>query len=116
MQNRFFRHVREGREAPGFPRFKGQGRYDSFTFTQSGFCFKNGKLRLSKVGDVKIVLHRSLEGPVKTLTIRRTATGKWFATFSVEVPPSPRPETAKTVGIDVGLTFYSGSQGRSVEQ
>ena len=46
----FFRRVREGKEAPGFPRFKGKGRYDSFTFTQSGFGFKEGKLRLSKVG------------------------------------------------------------------
>ena len=33
----FFRRVREHAEEPGYPRFKGHNRYDSFTFPQSGF-------------------------------------------------------------------------------
>jgi putative transposase len=113
----FFRRVREGTEAPGYPRFRGKGRYDSFTFTQSGFCFKDGKLRLSKVGDVKIILHRPLQGTVKQLTLHRTATGKWFASFSVEVEaPRPLPATGKVVGVDVGLTsFATLSTGEKVD-
>ena len=35
----FFRRVKAGEE-PGYPRFKGKGRYDSFTFKQAGFGFR----------------------------------------------------------------------------
>ncbi|MGB4757162.1 MAG: hypothetical protein WBH15_04680, partial [Candidatus Methanoculleus thermohydrogenotrophicum] len=41
----------------------------------------------SKIGNIPIVLHRPIEGTIKTLTIRRTATGKWYACFSVEYEP-----------------------------
>src|SRR5205085_6674480 len=68
----FFRRVKEGAEEPGYPRFKGHGRYDSFTFPQApeGCQIKDGKLVLFKVGHVKIVLHRKMRGTVKTCTIR----------------------------------------------
>lgn len=102
----FFRRVKAG-DDPGYPRFRGEGRYDSFTYTQAGFGLRDGKLHLSKIGDVPIVLHRPLEGKVKTLTIRRTATGKWFVCFSCEVEPQPLPENAESVGIDVGLTTFA---------
>src|SRR5262245_35079564 len=61
----FFRRVKAG-EAPGYPRFRGQGRYDSITYPQapSGCTLDaDGKrLRLHGVGPVKIVLHSTLEG------------------------------------------------------
>ncbi len=66
----FFRRVKAG-EKPGYPRFKGWGRYDSFTYPQSGFKIIGKKLVLSKIGIVNIKLHRPFEGVVKTLTIRR---------------------------------------------
>jgi len=103
----FFRRVKEGKEKAGFPRFKSRRRYDSFTYAQSGFESKAGKLRLSKIGDVKIKLHRPIEGKVKTLTITRTATGKWYACFSVECTPKALPENNRTVGIDVGLPHFA---------
>ena len=86
----FFRRVKLG-EKPGYPRFKGRGWYDSFTFPQSGFKLVSGKLRLSKIGDVKIKLHRPIEGDIKRLTVRRSSTGKWFACFSVEIDDPPKP-------------------------
>ena len=95
----FFRRVKAG-EKPGYPRFRGTGWYDSFTYTQSGFSI-DGRLRLSKIGDVKIRLHRPIEGGIKTLTISRSPTGKWYACFSCEVEPEPLPECNEAVGIDV---------------
>ena len=84
----FFRRVKAG-EKPGYPRFKGFGRYDSFTYPQSGWKFTEGKLRLSKIGFVKIKLHRPIEGQIKTCTIRRS-NGKWFVCFScIDVPSHP---------------------------
>jgi putative transposase len=112
----FFRRVRSG-EKPGYPRFKGKGWYDSFTFPQSGFKLVYGKLRLSKIGDVKIKLHRPIESEIKRLTIRRTSTGKWFGCFSVEFddPPKPPWKDGSMAGIDLGLeSFSSLSNGEKI--
>jgi len=86
----FFRRVKNGEE-PGYPRFKGKGRYDSLSYTQSGFKLDSKVLSLSKIGDIKIKLHRPIEGKIKTCTIRRMPTGKWFACFSVETEDVPLP-------------------------
>ena len=86
----FFRRIHNG-EKPGYPRFRSRDRYESFTYAQSGFEIRSGKLALSKIGHIKIVLHRPIEGTIKTCTIKRTATGKWFATFSCDVEPKPLP-------------------------
>src|SRR6266567_1956091 len=73
----FFRRVKAG-ETAGYPRFKGHDRYDSITYPQSGFKIdEQGKLYASGIGHIKIVLHRPIRGKIKTLTIRRSSTGKW---------------------------------------
>src|SRR6266496_3789820 len=60
----FFRRVKQG-ENPGFPRFRGRDRYDSFTFPQSGFSFTHDdRVTLSKIGSVKMVYNRPLKGKV----------------------------------------------------
>ena len=111
----FFRRVKAG-ENPGYPGFKGKGRYDSFTYPQSGFKLEGDHLHLSKIGDVKIVLHRHIEGTIKTLTIRRSSTGKWYACFSVEYDPSPLPQKETAVGIDLGIeSFATLSNGEKIE-
>lgn len=112
----FFRRVKT-KENPGYPRFKGFHRYDSFTFPQSGFKLFDNKLRLSKIGSVKIRKHRNIEGITKTLTIRRDATGKWWACFSCEIEtPSPLPVIDAVVGIDLGLeSFATFSNGDKIE-
>lgn len=102
----FFRRVKRG-EKPGFPRFHSRARYNSFTFSQSGFAIESGKLKLSKVGRVKIKLHRPIQGRIKTLSIKRIGAGKWFACFSVEVEPQPLPESTEVVGIDMGLKSFA---------
>ncbi|HYL43928.1 MAG TPA: transposase [Ktedonobacteraceae bacterium] len=111
----FFRRCKAG-ETPGFPRFRGANRYDSFTYPQSGFQIDaQGKLSVSGIGHIKIVLHRPLRGKIKTLTIRRSSTGKWYAAFSVECEPERLPETPTQVGIDVGLhTFATLSTGEAI--
>jgi putative transposase len=102
----FFRRAKAG-EKPGFPRFRARAHYNSFTYSQSGFAIGQGKLRLSKIGKVKIKLHRPVEGRVKTLTITRSATGKWYACFCVESKPEPLPQTVEATGIDCGLKAFA---------
>jgi putative transposase len=113
----FFRRLREHGQEPGYPRFKGQGRYDSFTFTQSGFSITHDeRVCLSKIGSLKMVYHRPIKGKVKTCTIHRSATGKWYVSFSCEVEPERLPESPDHVGIDVGLkTFVTLSNGEAIE-
>jgi putative transposase len=103
----FFRRSKAG-EKPGYPRFRGRDRYDSFTFPQSGFSITNDdRVTLSKIGSVKMVYHRKIKGKVKTCTIRRSSTGKWYVSYSVECEPQRLPETPTQVGIDVGLKTFA---------
>ncbi len=97
----------------GYPRFQGRDRYNSFSYPQSGFELKDGKLYLSKIGSFKIILHREIEGTIKTCTIKRDI-DQWYVTFSCEVE-NPVPIEIKTkTGIDVGLidliTLSNGEQ------
>ncbi len=105
---KFFVGIKKGRKV-GFPRFKSRDRYTSFTFPQGGFkvLLKN-KLRLSKIGDIPIRLHRKIKGKIKTLNIQRTPTNKWFATFTTQQDITP-PErlSKKVVGIDLGLMDFA---------
>jgi putative transposase len=78
----FFRRLKEG-EKPGYPRFRGWGRYTSFTYPQygGGAVLDGGVLGLSKIGHIHIRLHRPLQGTPKTVTILREADG-WYASIS----------------------------------
>ncbi|WP_445475531.1 RNA-guided endonuclease InsQ/TnpB family protein [Methanococcoides methylutens] len=114
----FFRRCKSG-EKPGYPRFKGKDRYNSFTYPQSGFQIEDNKLKLSKIGKIKIVQHREIEGKVKTCAIKRE-TNQWYAVFSVDLGESPeKVEPIASIGIDVGLnscvTLSNGEQFDSPE-
>jgi putative transposase len=113
----FFSRVKRG-EKPGYPRFKGYGRYASFTYTQSGFKLDSHtkRLDLSKIGDVYIELHRPLKGTILTLTIIRSSTDKWYACFAVECEPNLLPPNPNQVGLDAGLTtFATLSDSQTIE-
>jgi putative transposase len=102
----FFRCCQRG-EKVGFPRFRGMHRYSSFCYPQSGFAIEKGFLLLSKVGSIRIKLHRSIEGVIKTCTLRKTPSGNWDVSFSCEVETAPRPVIDTAVGIDMGLTTFA---------
>jgi putative transposase len=99
----FFRRVKSG-EVPGFPRYQGKNRYDSFTYPQAGFAIEGRKLVLSKIGAVKIRLHRAIQGTIKTCTIKREGE-YWYACLACEVEQVKRtPYTDEVVGIDLGVS------------
>jgi putative transposase len=87
----------------GYPRFKGRNRYDSFTYPQSGFELKDGKLILSKIGNIRIILHRDIAGKIKTCTIKRDV-DQWYAILTVEIERPIEKPIETMIGIDVGLT------------
>lgn len=102
----FFRRCKAG-EKPGFPRFRGLHRYNSFCYPQSGFTVVGKELKLSKIGSIRIKMHRSIEGEMKTCTLRRNASGDWDVSLSCEVNVRPQASREEAVGIDVGLTHFA---------
>lgn len=106
----FFRRVQAG-EKLGYPRYKGPGQYKSLTFTQFGdglgASFQNGKLKLSKIGLVKINLHRDLCGKIKTCTIKREQSGQWYAVLSVEEAPVLFSPNQQSIGLDMGIKEFA---------
>ena len=103
----FFRRAKSKVGKAGYPRFKGENRYDSITYPQEpGFQLTKDGLRLSKIGTIKIKLHREIVGQIKTCTIKREV-GKWYACFSVDFAPVPRPIPARAVGVDLGIKSFA---------
>jgi putative transposase len=104
----FFRRVKNGEE-PGYPRFQGTNRYNSFTFKQfgNGATLDNGFLVLSKIGRLAVRWSRPLEGTPKTVTISREADG-WYVCFScANVPVQPLPATGQETGVDLGVEAFA---------
>jgi putative transposase len=113
----FFRRVKSG-EKPGYPRFRGRHRYDSFCFPQygNGCKLEGNQLYLSKIGTIRVVLHREIEGEPKTVCMRRSSTGKWYVTIACEWEPAALNPTPQHVGIDVGLvSFATFSTGETID-
>jgi len=115
----FFRRCKAG-ETPGYPRFRGHGRYTSITFPQvpvgCRFDAAARRVRVANIGLVKMLLHRPMEGAPKTATLSRSGTSKWYVCFSCEcAEPAPLPATGRRVGMDVGLkTFATLSDGQEI--
>jgi IS605 OrfB family transposase len=115
----FFRRVHNG-EQPGYPRFQGKSRYDSFSYPDgAGWKLEaierpakkkgigRGNLKLTKIGTVKLHLHRTIQGRIKTLTIKREGE-HWYAIFTCEIgKPEPLPTSYEDVGIDLGVTHFA---------
>ncbi len=104
-------------------RFKGKGRFKTFTYNQSGFKIietgkRHGLLHLSKIGDIKIRMHRKVrEGEkIKQVTVKRYSSGKWYAFLCCEQPVPVKKRIEKVVGIDMGIIHYvTDTEGRKVE-
>ncbi len=102
----FYARRRIGLKA-GLPRFKKYGRYKSLTYPQFGFKIEGNKLNLSKIGNVRFRQHREPPEQIKTLTVKRMPSGKWYVFFSCIVESQPYEKPFEDVGIDVGLNSYA---------
>ena len=117
----FFRRVKAG-QAPGYPRFKGRGWFDAVEFPKDGDGCRwdsvpgQVRVRLQGVGHVKVNRHRTVEGTVKTITVKREGR-RWYAVLSCDgVPASRLPQTGAVVGIDMGIaSFLTTSDGQHTD-
>jgi putative transposase len=110
----------DGRKS-GRPRFKGKGQYKTFTYTQfKRHYFVSSKITLSKIGDVKVIVHRPIPDgfDIKTVSVTRKADG-YYVTLSLDdqTVPTIKPDfnPDNIVGIDVGLIdFYVASDSSRI--
>jgi len=75
------------------------------------------RLELSGVGSISIKKHRQLKGKIKTLTIKKSPSGKWFAVFTSEIEDTNvQKKSGPKVGVDLGIeTFAYLSDGGKIE-
>lgn len=113
----FFLKIKQRNGKAGFPRFKSRNRYDSFTLKQAGWKLEGRYLYIKNVGRFKLFLSRPIEGEIKTVTVRRSSTGRWFVAFSCdEVPAKEYSDATGQIGIDVGIkSFCVDSGGNQIE-
>lgn len=117
--NNFFRNTKVG-----FPKFKSKRKNkDSYTTNnQSGtVAIINGKIRLPKIGLVKVKQHRVIPDnqKIKSATITKTPSGKYYVSILVEYEkdiPNVQLDKNKALGLDYAShSFYVDSQGREAD-
>ena len=93
----------------GFPRFKSKKAAQSYkTNNQKGaMALLDGKIKLPKAGWVKVKVHRQPKGLIKSATISKTATGKYFISILCEEEILPLPKTNSNLGVDLGLENFA---------
>ena len=95
----------------GFPKFKSKHNKQSFHIPQN-VKVEDGRLVIPKFKKkgVKIKLHRPVEGSIKSATISRTPTGKYFVSIlcdtGEDVPSKPKVTEENSVGIDLGIKDF----------
>ncbi len=94
-----------------YPKFRRRGRYNSFTYPQSGFKLEGDCIKLSTIGKVKVRCHRKVVGVIKRASIIRDI-DQWFVALlaeeaaSIEERPQQQLRTGNAceVGIDLGIS------------
>jgi putative transposase len=114
----FFRRVRAG-ETPGYPRFKPAHRFHSVEWPKDGDGCRwhpdTRRVYLQGIGQVKVAVHRQVEGRVKTIQVCREGR-RWMLVLSCdEVAARLLEPTGSAVGVDVGIaSFATTSDGEHV--
>ena len=114
----FYRRVKAGQKA-GYPRFKALDRWDSVEWPSDGdgcrWKPETSRVYLQGVGHVKVRAHRSVQGRVKTIGLKREGR-RWYVVLSCDaVPVRPLPATRREAGLDVGVArFATTSDGEVI--
>lgn len=117
----FYRRCKAGGK-PGYPRFKGRGRFDSIEWPDGDGAKWDSvphptvtRVRLRGIGHVRVHQHRAVRGTIKAIIVKREG-NRWYVILSCDdVPAEPLPATGAAVGIDMGIaSFLTTSDGEHV--
>ena len=92
-----------------FPRFKSKHGRQSIQFPQYVKVLDKAVKLPGKIGTIAALIHRPIEGKIKTVTVSSYPSGKYFASILTEIEgDNPNASTdGKVVGIDLGLTHFA---------
>lgn len=106
---------RKGKEV-GKPKPKKKHGKQAIRFASNAFSVHSQSVYLAKIGHVKVVFSRSLPSKPTSVTIIKDSSGRYFASFVVEIIPETLPKTNSSIGIDLGLTYFAIlSTGEKIE-
>ena len=115
----FRRRCKVGAEKKGYPRFKMRVRSLTWCLRKHKLKtgervrqnpiietdFRHNRLKVPKLGEVKIYMHRPLQGDPKEVTIVKKASG-WYAHITCELPDMPKVEPTAAIAVDMGTSHY----------
>ncbi|MBW4450692.1 MAG: transposase [Spirirestis rafaelensis WJT71-NPBG6] len=101
-----YKNFFEGRAE--FPRFKSKHGKQSIQYPQN-VKIVDGSVKLpGNIGVIKAKIHRPIEGKIKTVTVSKTPSGKYFASIFTEVEgENPSSSEGKIYGVDLGLKHFA---------
>lgn len=107
ITNQFFSKTRK--KKIGRPSFKKKSGNQSYRLPNQKFSLKDNKIRLEKIGWVKISIDRNIPDNSKMLscTISMNCCGQYFVSILVDVVIPNKGKTGKSVGIDLGLKSFA---------
>ena len=99
-----------------FPKFKSKKIINSISIPQH-FRIEGNKIKIPKLKTpIKFKKHRKIEGKVRSVSITKLPSGKFYLNVLVDREIEPLPKTENVVAIDVGLThFCTLSTGEKIE-
>ena len=101
----FFKSISGKRKGPkvSVPRFKSKSNHQSYRTRNIKVDFENNVVNIPKIKNIKIVFDRQFNGKIKSATISKTPSGKYFISILVEQEQELLDSTGKEIGIDLGL-------------
>lgn len=106
----FFRRFKKGEKELGFPKFKSKKNIKrSFRsqYTNGNISIKNNKIKFPKLGLIKYSNSRNFEGKIKSATISKSPTDKYYISILVETNIEQIPIVDNNIGIDLGLKDFA---------
>jgi putative transposase len=117
----FFRRVKQGKKELGFPKFKSKKKC-SWSYTtnnqKESIRIENNKIKLPKIGFVKLIQHREIPNDhiIKSVTVTKTRTNKYYISILVEYETQVfKKDIENVIGLDFSMKeLYVASNGHSV--
>ncbi len=107
----FFREIKKGNKDQGFPKFKSKHHYEQryrTTFTNNNIEIQGARIKLPKLGLVKMAQSQDITGRILNCTITKTCSGKYYVSVcctNVEIEKYDKTENA--VGLDLGIKEFA---------
>lgn len=89
------------------PKFKSRKSKQTARFTRGGFKVGQHKIKLAKIGRIKILWSRKLPSKPSSVTVIKDSADRYFVSFVVETTPIKLPDNGKSVGIDLGIETFA---------